>query len=98
MLALAVVKKAANMSSIADSWERKEGDKFECHFKPVVIQTVLTFCRFCPCVEGLALPLLSKNLHPPWVGRDQTKTSLFFHFCTNWTCARQVTDAETQLS
>lgn len=49
MLALAVVKKAANMSSIADSWERKEGDKFECHFKLVVIQTVLTFCKFCPC-------------------------------------------------
>lgn len=30
MLALAVVKKAANMSSIADSWERNENenDKF----------------------------------------------------------------------
>lgn len=29
MLALAVVKKAANMSSIADSWERNENYKFE---------------------------------------------------------------------
>lgn len=29
VLALAVVKKAANMSSIADSWERNENDKFE---------------------------------------------------------------------
>lgn len=39
MLALAVVKKAANMSSIADSWERKEGVKFGCHFKVVVTES-----------------------------------------------------------
>lgn len=62
MLALAVVKKAANMSSIADSWERKEGAKFECHFKLVVVQTVLTCCRFCPCAEVL-LPLCSPQTH-----------------------------------
>lgn len=63
VLALAVVKKAANMSSIADSWERKECfDKFECHFKLVVIQTVPTFCRFCPCAGGFSLPLA---LHKP---------------------------------
>lgn len=83
VLALAVVKKAANMSSIADSWERKQGAKFECHFKLVVIQTVLTFRRFCPCAEVPAPPLLSTNPRSPWVLRDQKKTSLFSHFCTN---------------
>jgi len=79
VLALAVVKKAANMSSIADSWERKEGDKFEYHFKLLVIQAVLTFCRFCPCAEGPAPPLLSTNLHPPWAGRDQNLALLFLY-------------------
>lgn len=83
MLALAVVKKAANMSSIAVSCERKEGDKFVCHYKPVVMEFKLFSYS-----AGLSLckgPCPPHHLHKPvsfliWQEpKQETPVLLFLH-------------------
>lgn len=102
MLALAVVKKAANMSSIADSWERKEGVKFGCSFKVVVTE----FSDCCHLFAGFVSVQRDPASHaahhkpaPALVCQSpiQNTMPLFFHFHMNWPSTPQGTDADTQL-